>query len=189
MTKQIAIPSNLSEKTNLTRAQFLMWLGQQLNPEIPIYNMPLVFRINGTIEIALFQEAFQCLINDSDTMRMVVKLEHGIPMQQVVRACQASLIACSVPSHIGHPEPAVMHEKEGAVHGVAVEGPPLVRRCQDKAVKLVEGAGEVLPGFSLIPLPGHREHQVGIELTPDEIELLVKFLNTLTGTYKGEMLQ
>jgi cytochrome c peroxidase len=33
------------------------------------------------------------------------------------------------------------------------------------------------------------EHQVGIELTPDEIELLVKFLNTLTGTYKGEMLQ
>jgi amino acid adenylation domain-containing protein/non-ribosomal peptide synthase protein (TIGR01720 family) len=84
MTNQTTLPSNLSKKTNLTRAQFLMWLGQHLNPDIPIYNMPLVFRIDGPISIQIFQEAFQCLINDSDTMRMVVKLENGIPMQQVL---------------------------------------------------------------------------------------------------------
>jgi amino acid adenylation domain-containing protein/non-ribosomal peptide synthase protein (TIGR01720 family) len=84
MTNQTTLPSNLSKKTNLTRAQFLMWLGQHLNPDTPIYNMPLVFRIDGPISIPIFQEAFQCLINDSDTMRMVVKLENGIPMQRVL---------------------------------------------------------------------------------------------------------
>jgi amino acid adenylation domain-containing protein/non-ribosomal peptide synthase protein (TIGR01720 family) len=84
MKNQNTNPSNLAEKTNLTRAQFLMWLGQHLNPDIPIYNMPLVFRICGPIYIPKFQQAFQSLIDDSDTMRMVVKLENGIPMQQIL---------------------------------------------------------------------------------------------------------
>jgi glyoxylase-like metal-dependent hydrolase (beta-lactamase superfamily II) len=29
-------------------------------------------------------------------------------------------------------------------------------------VKLVECVGEILPGFSFFPLPGHREHHLGI---------------------------
>ena len=39
-------------------------------------------------------------------------------------------------------------------------------------VKLVECVGEVLPGFSMIPLPGHREHHLGIEVSSNGETLL-----------------
>jgi glyoxylase-like metal-dependent hydrolase (beta-lactamase superfamily II) len=39
-------------------------------------------------------------------------------------------------------------------------------------VKLVECAGEILPGFSMIPLPGHREHHLGIEVSSNGETLL-----------------
>ena len=102
MTNQTTISSNLLEKTNLTRAQFLMWLGQHLNPDIPIYNMPLVFRLNGPVEIPIFQKAFQSLIDDSDTMRMVINLEKGVPMQQVLPALEHRM---QVVDFSGDPDP------------------------------------------------------------------------------------
>lgn len=39
-------------------------------------------------------------------------------------------------------------------------------------VKLVECDREVLPGFNLIPLPGHREHHLGIEVESNGEKLL-----------------
>jgi glyoxylase-like metal-dependent hydrolase (beta-lactamase superfamily II) len=42
----------------------------------------------------------------------------------------------------------------------------------EEQVKLVECAGEVLPGFSMIPLPGHREHHLGIEVSSNGETLL-----------------
>lgn len=38
-------------------------------------------------------------------------------------------------------------------------------------VNLVECVGEVLPGFSMIPLPGHREHHLGIMVESNGKEL------------------
>jgi glyoxylase-like metal-dependent hydrolase (beta-lactamase superfamily II) len=39
-------------------------------------------------------------------------------------------------------------------------------------VTTVDCEGEVLPGFSMIPLPGHREHHVGIEVSSNGETLL-----------------
>lgn len=39
-------------------------------------------------------------------------------------------------------------------------------------VQLVECAGEILPGFSLIPLPGHRDYHMGIEIESKGEKLL-----------------
>jgi len=39
-------------------------------------------------------------------------------------------------------------------------------------VQLIECAGEILPGFSMIPLPGHRDHHVGIEVESNGEKLL-----------------
>lgn len=39
-------------------------------------------------------------------------------------------------------------------------------------VQLVECAGEILPGFRMIPLPGHRDHHMGIEVESNGEKLL-----------------
>lgn len=73
----------LQERSNLSRAQFLMWLGQQIDPEIPLYNMIQVFRIDGPIVPAAFDRAWQSVVGRSDALRMTVAIEAGVPMSTV----------------------------------------------------------------------------------------------------------
>ncbi|MEL6944849.1 MAG: condensation domain-containing protein, partial [Bacteroidota bacterium] len=68
---------------DLTQSQLLLWTGQQLNPESPLYNMAFVFELPETIEIAHFRAAFQKIIEQSDALRTIFVLENGVPKQQV----------------------------------------------------------------------------------------------------------
>lgn len=70
--------------TNLTRSQLLIWTGQRLNPESPLYNMAMAFDLAGSIDTDHFNNAFQVLVNSSDAMRTVVYMQDGIPMQRVL---------------------------------------------------------------------------------------------------------
>jgi amino acid adenylation domain-containing protein len=70
--------------TNLTRSQLLIWTGQRLNPEAPLYNMAMAFDLSGNIDVAYFNEAFQTLVNGNDALRTVVYTEDGIPRQKVL---------------------------------------------------------------------------------------------------------
>ncbi|MEZ4709412.1 MAG: amino acid adenylation domain-containing protein [Caldilineaceae bacterium] len=74
----------LSAPSNLTRNQMLIWLGQALHPNVPIYNMAHTFAIHGAIDARLFQRAFQQLVDASDAMRTVFTAPHGIPQQLVL---------------------------------------------------------------------------------------------------------
>ncbi|MEL6719697.1 MAG: condensation domain-containing protein, partial [Bacteroidota bacterium] len=69
---------------DLTQSQLLLWTGQQLNPESPLYNMAFVFELPETIEIAHFRAAFQKIIEQSDALRTIFVLENGVPKQQVL---------------------------------------------------------------------------------------------------------
>ena len=69
----------------LSRAQFLMWLGQQLDPDIPLYNMIQTFRVSGEFDVAAFVAAWEHLVGDSDALRTVIVVDDGHP-RQVVRA-------------------------------------------------------------------------------------------------------
>ena len=33
----------------LTQSQELIWMGQKMNPNVPLYNVPYAFEINGKI--------------------------------------------------------------------------------------------------------------------------------------------
>jgi amino acid adenylation domain-containing protein len=70
--------------SNLTQSQLLMWTGQRLNPEAPIYNMALAFELGGPINHVHFQAAFQALVDRSDALRTVFHAIDGVP-KQVVR--------------------------------------------------------------------------------------------------------
>ena len=74
----------LTEGSNLTTSQMLLWLGQKLNPDIPLYNMVLVFTIKGEINSAIFQQAFKTLVNASDALRTTIQEINGIPQQTVL---------------------------------------------------------------------------------------------------------
>ncbi len=73
-----------SHGTQLTQSQLMMWTGQKMMPDSPLYNMVLTFEIQGTIDVPCFQLAFQKLVDQSDALRTVFSENDGIPMQHVL---------------------------------------------------------------------------------------------------------
>ena len=69
--------------SNLSQSQLLIWTGQEFNPGTPLYNMLLTFEIRGPVEVEYFIRAFEGLVKQSDAMRTVFYLDHGVPRQRV----------------------------------------------------------------------------------------------------------
>ena len=72
------------EQSNLTYGQQLMWVGQKLNPLVPLYNMNFMFTIHGEIDTNAFQQAFLTLLNASDNLRTVIQEFDTVPQPVVV---------------------------------------------------------------------------------------------------------
>lgn len=70
--------------TNLTQAQFLIWLGQQIHPNDPLYNMIFAFEIAGQLDQDRFAQAFDQLVAESDSLRSSIHTEQGVPMLSYV---------------------------------------------------------------------------------------------------------
>ena len=68
---------------SLTSSQQLIWLGQQLSPDSPLYNMVFTFKIKGNINEDLFKKAFQLLGEESDALRTTIHVEDALPFQQI----------------------------------------------------------------------------------------------------------
>lgn len=67
--------------TSLTKSQTLLWIGQELNPESPMYNMGMRYEIQGSISVDAFKKAFSLLVAQSDSLRSVFIKYNGIAMQ------------------------------------------------------------------------------------------------------------
>ncbi len=74
----------LYDRSNLTKSQLLIWLGQRLTPQLPLYNMAMAFKIEAKLNREAFQAVFQLLINASDALRSVFYEKTGIPFQNVL---------------------------------------------------------------------------------------------------------
>ncbi|WP_420644936.1 amino acid adenylation domain-containing protein [Candidatus Leptofilum sp.] len=72
-----------SQQSNLSNAQFLMWLGQQLAPASPLYNMVKLFRIDGAVKVAHFKQAWRQLLAHSDALRTVIDVVESVPQSRV----------------------------------------------------------------------------------------------------------
>ncbi len=71
-----------NQYTSLTQNQKLLWLGQELNPESPMYNMVMTYEIKETVSFPHFKTAFQKLVEKSDTLRSVFELQNGELIQR-----------------------------------------------------------------------------------------------------------
>lgn len=68
----------------LTTGQRLMWLGQKVHPQAPLYNMACAFTIEGALDPATFQRAFQATVNRRDALRLrITEDASGVPWQEV----------------------------------------------------------------------------------------------------------
>ncbi|MEM8857681.1 MAG: amino acid adenylation domain-containing protein [Chloroflexota bacterium] len=75
---------SIPNQSNLTQNQFLLWLGQQINPASPIYNMVHAYRIKGAIDPDTLEIAFQNVVAGSDALKTVIRLDgNGVPQQLI----------------------------------------------------------------------------------------------------------
>ena len=63
----------------LSKSQFLIWMGQQLQPDAPMYNMAFTFRFTESIDVPIFHQAFRQLIASCDILRSRLVIEEEIP--------------------------------------------------------------------------------------------------------------
>lgn len=89
--------NEIYQLSNLTKSQLLIWIGQKMEAETPLYNTPLFAEIPLEVEIEPFQQAFQTLLNSSDALRTVFYEQENIPMQRVLPdlTYQVEYIDCS----------------------------------------------------------------------------------------------
>ena len=78
-------------QTNLTNNQFLMWMGQQIHADAPLYNMIQTFTIHGELNVEAFRQAFQALLDRSDALRSRIIVTDGVPQQDVRSSLYAPL--------------------------------------------------------------------------------------------------
>lgn len=76
--------TNYRDRSNLTSNQLLIWLEQQLYPDIPLFNNSFSITIPTEISPEHFQKAFQALVNASDALRTVIEEVNGLPQQRVI---------------------------------------------------------------------------------------------------------
>lgn len=69
-------------KLKLTASQLSLWVGQKMNPKVPLYNTAYSYEISGTINQQIFEKAFQLLIDTTDALRIRFYEEDGIPYQE-----------------------------------------------------------------------------------------------------------
>jgi amino acid adenylation domain-containing protein len=60
-----------------------VWLLEQLNPGSGFFNMPLVLRLEGPLEVGAMRSALEAVVERYDALRTTIGLEDGVPAQRV----------------------------------------------------------------------------------------------------------
>jgi len=56
----------------LSHMQRLIWTGQQLSPQSPLYNSAFRIRIPCRVDAGVFEQAFRAIVERSETLRTTV---------------------------------------------------------------------------------------------------------------------
>ena len=89
--------SRVSFENELTVSERLIWAGQRLDPESPLYNMALAFDIRGPIDVDAFREAFQQVVASTDALRTIWADDGGHPKREVLDHVEARVEILSLP--------------------------------------------------------------------------------------------
>ena len=65
--------------SNLTRSQYLIWLGQKLAPASPLYNMIFETRLEGPLDADAFASAWDIVVANNEALRAIIEERGGVP--------------------------------------------------------------------------------------------------------------
>ena len=69
----------------LTHLQTLIWTGQHLDPESPVYNTAFRIRIPTAVDPQRFEQAFRYVVSQSTEMRTTIDVRQGLPRPKTIR--------------------------------------------------------------------------------------------------------
>jgi len=72
-----------SRSSPLSSSQQRLWFLDQLEPNTPLYNIPSVARLTGTLDVAAFEQALNAIVARHETLRSRFASEDGEPVQIV----------------------------------------------------------------------------------------------------------
>ncbi|MBC8769908.1 amino acid adenylation domain-containing protein [Arenibacter sp. BSSL-BM3] len=85
------MPIKTTKSLPLTKSQQLIWIGQKLNPNVPLYNVPYAFEICGNISDKAFELAIQALIDRTEILRTVFNEKNTTVTQNILSEFAFSL--------------------------------------------------------------------------------------------------
>jgi len=85
-TSQMPIMARRSDDDiPLSPVQKRFWLLEQIHPNTPAYNIPILFRLKGKLHIDILERTFNEIINRHEILRTVFIDKEGEPIQRVVK--------------------------------------------------------------------------------------------------------
>ena len=86
------VPVERTETLRLSFAQKRLWFLYHLFPEIPVYNVPLIMRLTGAMDIPALQKSLQALIDRHESLRTCFPTIDGKPVQVIRDDCPVPLL-------------------------------------------------------------------------------------------------
>ncbi len=68
----------------LSYAQQRLWFLDQLQPESPFYNVPMVLRLRGELDVAALEQSLNEMVRRHETLRTIFASRRGEPVQIIV---------------------------------------------------------------------------------------------------------
>jgi hypothetical protein len=72
------------ERLPLSFAQERLWFIHQLEPESPMYNIPLAFRLRGGVDVSALQRSLSLIVERHEVLRTVFDYQDGQPGQVIL---------------------------------------------------------------------------------------------------------
>jgi len=76
----------------LSSPQRDIWFNQILYSDVPLYNIGGYLRIDGYLEVTVFEQALNQVMQENDALHIILHQEETLPVQEVVENVQVSLI-------------------------------------------------------------------------------------------------
>ncbi len=113
----------------LSFSQQRMWFLDRLEPGSPTYNLRVLLRLSGPLDVCALAASFQEVVRRHEVLRTAFREEDGVPVQVVLPRLDLEMPAIDVS---GLPAPVRQEEslrrtRELAVRGFDLSRPPLIR--------------------------------------------------------------
>ncbi len=89
----------MSTSFPISFAQQRVWLLDQLAPKHPAYNIPIAFRLRGTLDHALLEQSLNAIVQRHAALRTSIITSDGQPLQVIAEHCPLPLPLVDLSEH------------------------------------------------------------------------------------------